>query len=376
MEVGVRHILKRSVELGIAWWHKYRDDLFFRTTVHVIALQAALVIFSIAAFGWVLRSSNAQIDQAIVSHATVFSTSAQVLAAEIDHIQTESIRYIFAVMVALMVIFGLLLAYATLRPARESLHYQKLFISNIAHELRTPLSTIKTSTEVALLDESLSSDIRHTFRETIGELDRASEIINNLISLNRLLRPGKMEFTNVDLATVVERVIERVSGLALERNIEILTKNSDYTVVLGNAAALEQVVENIIKNAIHYTPKNRHAVIAVSIRPDYRGSIIFSVEDNGIGIAQRDLFHIFEPFYRADLSRTRNIKKGGSGLGLAIVNEITRLHKGKIHIQSSVGKGTTVSVVLPAGAMPVVEPRTNHTDPLLNELSVDFSKES
>jgi signal transduction histidine kinase len=377
MEAVIR-ILKRLEEWGTAWRTKLTGDLFFRTAVYVIALQVGLVIVSIATFSWVLHYTNQQVINTIASHFAANAPNGSfspVLPESIDAIQNESVRYVFAGIIAVAILFGTLLAYVTLRPARTSLQYQKLFISNVAHELRTPLSTIKTSTEVVLLDDTIPDNVREVLSDTLIELDRISEIINNLLSLNQFLRPERMGFANVDLGPLIESVVRRASGLASQFGIELhVRKNSEYCTVFGNATALEQVLTNLVKNAISYTPKGKNGIVTITTQPDYRGSIIVTVSDNGIGIAQKDLFHIFEPFYRADLSRARQVNQGGTGLGLAIVSEIVRAHHGKINIQSAVNKGTTVSITLPAGTTAEGETVLEAQKEPLSEVSVDFSR--
>ncbi len=297
---------------------KYRDELYFRTSVNIITLQALFATLCAGAFalsllypreGWV----------------------------------------IFGGVLMCALLCGVLLSRFTLGPARDTARYQKLFISNIAHELRTPLSTIKTESEVALFDDSLPAPLKKTFREIIEELNRISEIINNLLSLNTLTRPERMQFQNVDIAPLAEDALKRHTALARERGIRTVFRQEPGALVWGNAIALEQMMVNIIHNGLSYTPENAHGVVTVTVRPDGSGMVLFSVNDTGIGISQEDLFHIFEPFYRADTSRNRAIKKSGSGLGLTIVNEMVRTHHGRIHIESKLRKGTTVSIYLPQG---------------------------
>jgi signal transduction histidine kinase len=140
---------------------------------------------------------------------------------------------------------------------------------------------------------------------------------------------------------------------------------SEYQTVWGNVAALEQILTNVIKNAIHYTPSG--GTVSISVDPDYRGNIVISVADTGMGIPEKDLMHIFEPFYRGDSSRNRE-SGAGSGLGLAIVSELVKLHKGRIAVESIVGKGTRVEITLPHG----------HTEEAKDirggGISIDFSK--
>lgn len=373
------NILKQFEEWVIALRSKFGSDIFFRTTVYVIALQAGLVGVSVIAFSLVLHYTNEKVMEAVVTHITASAQApsaafSPVLPTSIDAIQSASVWYVFAGIIVVAVVFGILLAYATLRPARSSLGYQKLFISNIAHELRTPLSVIKTVTEVGMLEKDLPASVHRVFSDIVEELDRASGIINNLLSLNRLLRPERMEMADVDLGAIVDRVISHRRRLADEHEIEIVVKKSAYRSVHGNAAGLEQVIANLLNNALQYTPRKNGGKVTVTIEPDYNGSVLLAVADNGVGIEGKDLFHIFEPFYRADLSRTRRVRHSGSGLGLAIVSEIVRAHKGKINVQSAVGKGTTVTVTLPTGAAPNGIPHPAAEKESLNEVSADFSK--
>lgn len=379
MEAIIR-ILKRFAAWGTALRSKFASDIFFRTTVYVVALQSGLVVVSIIAFSWALSYNNERVVN-LVSHQLVMAAQtpsttpvlSPLLPQLIDTVQNESIRIIFAGTIAVSVLFGILLAYATLRPARTALAYQKLFIGNIAHELRTPLSIVKTLTEVGMLEKDLSPPMRQTFTDILEELDRAAGIINNLLSLNRLLRPERMEMRDVDLGVLVEHVVERRRTLARDNGIELVVKKASYSVVHGNATGLEQVVANLINNALQYTPRGKGGRVSVTLEPDYKGSVLLAVADNGIGIESKDLFHIFEPFYRADLSRTRRVRKSGSGLGLAIVSEIVRSHKGKLNVQSAPGKGTTVTVSLPAGTVPDDIPHPSADTRATSEISVDFS---
>lgn len=333
--------MKLFAESVTAWREKYGSDLFFRTTVNIIALQAGFVL--VCVLGYVI----------------VWAYS--------DHGWL-----VFAGIIIAAVVFGALLARYTLAPAQNTLHNQKLFISNVAHELRTPLSTIKTSSEVALLDESLAPDVRTTFTEIVEELNRISDIINNLLSLNTLTRPERMQFHNVDVGPIAEGAIQRLTSLARERGIRITLRKESNSIVWGNPGALEQIMTNIIKNALAYTPEDTNGAVTVTVRPNGDGLILFSVTDTGIGISQDDLFHIFEPFYRADTSRVRKIRRTGSGLGLTIVNEMVRAHHGKIQVQSTKRKGTTVSVYLPQGGW---ANREGHDEVPMDrsEASFDFS---
>jgi signal transduction histidine kinase len=309
---------KQFVAWGTALQARYESDLYFRTSVNIIALQVGFVLVCTGAFALAL----------------LYPFKGWI---------------ILGVIVVIALACGVLLSKFTLQPARDTARYQKLFISNIAHELRTPLSTIKTSSEVALIDDSLDPDARKTFLEIIEELNRISEIINNLLSLNTLTRPERMQFSNIDLMSLAERVVARHLPLAKERGVKVTVRNEPGAIVWGNATALEQLMTNLVKNALSYTPEDTHGTVTITVRPAEAGMILFAVADTGIGMTQEELNHVFEPFYRADTSRNRDVKKTGAGLGLTIVNEMVRAHRGRIHIDSGKRKGTTVSVYLPRG---------------------------
>jgi signal transduction histidine kinase len=362
-------LLKQFVESVTAFARKYKHDLFFRTELNVIVLQVVftILILALVAVGFTVLYEDVSTNLLIgimTGIAASGTTTSAVIVENLEYLKDRNFVLIAAGIALTTAIFGYLLARLTLAPTRNALESQKLFIGNVAHELRTPLSIIKTNTEVTLFDETLPKDARDTLTSTVEELDRISDIINNLLSLNVLVRPEKISFENVDMSVVVEKVLSHLSGLTGRKNLTVTVEKSEYATVWGNLTALEQVIMNLVKNAANYTQSG--GVIKVHITPDYRGHIITTVEDSGIGISEEDLLHIFEPFYRAESSRTRG--SGGSGLGLAIVSELLKLHRGSITIKSSPGHGTSVAVTLPCGR------REEEDHDNEQQISVDFSK--
>lgn len=293
----------------------------------------------------------------------------ETLVERLESVKNKNLFTVGGIIVLLTGMFGYIVARITLMPLRNALSAQKQFIGNVAHELRTPLSIIRTNIEVSLLDERLTPDFRTTLKSTVEELDRTSDIINNLLSFSSFIRPDRIEFSNIDLSAVVKSVVHKLSRLIERRGVIVEIRKSHYAAVWGNGTGVEQIVMNILKNALMYTPRNGR--IIVSINPDNRGNIELIVEDSGIGIARKDLFRIFEPFYRAEVSRAR-VGGAGSGLGLTIVSEIVKLHNGRIAIQSAPGKGTIVTVVLPCGQ----EHAAHTTDQAHGEITVDFPQKT
>jgi signal transduction histidine kinase len=291
---------------------------------------------------------------------------------EINDIVQMAFFPTLGVMIVLALMFGYLSARYALRPTRNSLDYQKRFIGNLAHELRTPLSIIRTNTEVALMDPSLDGYAQSTFRTTIEELDRISSIINNLLSLDALTRPGHIRFTPIDLREVATSVVERHKDMAQHYGINIgLDAAEEPTYVMGNKSALDQALTNLTKNALNYTPQhdNRNVVVRVDNNED---TVSASVIDTGIGIAQDDLYNVFLPYYRGDTSRERGIGSGTSGLGLAIVNDIVRVHNGSITIRSALNRGTTIEIVFPkakVGDFDRIEPESTEDGAYVEKIS-------
>jgi len=366
--------LRRFAAWVTDWWRKYHDDPFFHTEVNIIGLQilfaGIILAFTAASFNVI----NAGIADAVKtgieeSNATTSTAAiAESVVHEIQAIRLQNLIGVFSLITLATLLFGYIAARITLAPTRSALSAQKQFIGNIAHELRTPLSIIKTNTEISLLGNDVSAEMKHMLQSNIEELDRVSEIINNLLSLSALIKPERIEFRAVDLGSVVSEVVAKFAPLAKTNNHNITVRRAPDTLVWGNETALSQIVGNLLKNALNYTP--RGGTISLTISHTLDGSVEFVIQDSGVGITRKDLFRIFEPFYRADPSRNR--AQGGSGLGLAIVSELIKMHRGKITIRSAVGRGTSVSVIFPparnsakVGGSELVEG--------LNEIAVDFS---
>lgn len=343
--------------LATAWLRRYHDDPFFRTEVNAISLQVAFAAFIIAIVGVSLNLLSQDISSTIVAGIrTGISTTtpgnvAPTIVSELQNIRAQNLAIVAGLIALTAIVFGYVISRVTLSPTRNALSAQKQFIGNIAHELRTPLAIIKTNTEISLLENKLNADMRETLKSNIEELDRISDIINNLLTLNALINPERMEFKPIDLSRLATDVAEKYQRLADVSEHSLAVRSSPHAWVMGNSTALTQVIGNLLKNAINYTPPRGSITLAISSTP-YE-EIELYVRDTGIGISRHDLDRIFEPFYRAEQSRNR--AKGGSGLGLSITAELVKMHGGKISIRSTPGRGTTVTVLLPSTSPPVTD---------------------
>lgn len=265
------------------------------------------------------------------------------ITAELEYLKYRSLVLAGTAVLILTVIFAYLIGRLALAPTRSALTSQKQFVGNIAHELRTPLSIIKTNTEVRLMEKDVPPGARAIHESNLEELDRISDIINNLLSINRYLQPERMRFEPVALGAVLEHVRGALGDFAERKGVKFVLASGPYGSAWGNASAIEQIFMNLARNAVSYTAEDGMVTIAPFQAP--RGMVGVLVEDTGAGISPKDLERIFEPYYRGDQSRNR--RSGGSGLGLAIVSELLKLHRGKIELSSELGKGTRANVTLP-----------------------------
>ncbi len=332
--------------------NRYRFDFFFRTECNVIALQISFIIFILItigfAFDYLYHDISKVLFEEIINNVNkngvTTPTALNSIASGYTYLKTRNLFKIAGIIVGITALFGYLVARVTLIPARNSLKMQKQFIGNIAHELRTPLAVMKTSMEVSLMQKNFEDwYVRKTLLSNIEELERISDTINNLLSFNVLVRAEHIKFEHVDLGFIIDDIVEKLSELIKSKNLQITIKKNGNNIIEGKPVGVGQIIINLLKNAIQYTPKN--GSIQIIIEPTYDNFVELRIEDSGVGISEKDLTHVFEPFYRADPSRAR--VHGGSGLGLAIVNELVKIHNGKIFIKSALGSGTTVRVSFP-----------------------------
>lgn len=226
---------------------------------------------------------------------------------------------------------------------QTSIEEQRRFTSDASHELRTPLAIMRAELDVALRSPETPEQARPTLLSASEEVDRMAALVNDLLTLARADEGGlKLTHRAIDLADLTIVVADRFRSRALSDGVALATEPSPAT-VLGDEQLLEQLVSNLLGNAIAYTPRGGTVRLTVGAE----GSrVTLSVSDTGDGIPADALPQIFDRFYRVDRARAR--VDGGAGLGLAICRSITESHSGTITVQSVVGEGTIFTVVLPA----------------------------
>jgi two-component system, OmpR family, sensor histidine kinase VicK len=222
---------------------------------------------------------------------------------------------------------------------------RKEFVANVSHELKTPLTTIKSYTETLLDGAMENKEYTLNFLKVIdSESERMTRLVKDLLQLSKLDYDNiQWNMKKMDIQKIVSECVYRMNISAKQKN-QVLEFKSDMDVpeIMGDKDRIEQVIVNILSNAIKYTPENGKIEVALKLEED---SILVKVADNGIGIPKEDLPRLFERFYRVDKARSRML--GGTGLGLSIARQIVEAHKGKIKIQSEYGQGTQVFITLP-----------------------------
>jgi signal transduction histidine kinase len=217
------------------------------------------------------------------------------------------------------------------------------FVVNASHELKTPVTAIRTLSEALAVTVASDPDrVPSLLKRLDLESDRLARLVYDLLDLRRLEERGPLERVPVDLAELIRHTIVGVIDRADERGIELSVEAPDHARVAGVPGDLEVIVKNLVSNAIQYNvPGGR-----VEVRLDtVEGEHVLQVEDTGIGIPPDDLSSIFERFYRVDSARSR--ETGGTGLGLSIVRHAVESHGGTIRVASALGEGTTFTVTLP-----------------------------
>ncbi|MDK2900508.1 MAG: two-component system, OmpR family, sensor kinase [Thermosipho sp. (in: thermotogales)] len=221
------------------------------------------------------------------------------------------------------------------------------FVANISHELRTPLTAIKAYTET-LLNMEVDRESQREFLETVYEQsERLESLLNDLLDFT-LIESGTMEleYSEFDLCELIKEVVENLKQLAEKYKVKI-NVNCESISISADKRRIKQAIHNLVDNSIKFSDKSkeeRYVNISVEKKEENLSIII---EDNGIGISQEDKEKIFEKFYRGDRSLTYEVP--GTGLGLTIVQEIIKLHGGKINVNSTLGEGTTFELVIPYG---------------------------
>ncbi|NLZ82616.1 MAG: two-component sensor histidine kinase [Clostridiales bacterium] len=218
------------------------------------------------------------------------------------------------------------------------------FVSNVSHELKTPITSIKVLSDSLLMQEDAPVELYREFLTDITEeIERENKIINDLLSLVKLdKKAGDLNIVSININELLEQILKRLSPIAKKQNIELIYESFRPVIAEVDEVKLSLAINNLIENAIKYNTDE--GWVRVSLNADHKYFFI-KVADSGIGIPEEEQDSIFERFYRVDKARSR--ETGGTGLGLAITRNVIQMHRGAIRVYSKEGEGTTFNVRMP-----------------------------
>lgn len=249
---------------------------------------------------------------------------------------------LFALVIATAI--GHFMAGRAIIPLKEAYDKQKQFAADASHELRTPLAVVMSSADLLLADPSIQEPfLREVLEDMKSEVKKMSTLVSDLLIVARSDNNAlKIKIQKFDLGRLLRQNVRMMRPLAEKKNIYLYGENLEKVMMTGDEQKIKQLILILVDNAIKYTPES--GTVTVKLEHADIHSVIFSVQDSGIGIAPEDQQKIFERFYRVDKARSREM--GGNGLGLAIATEILKIHEGKIFVDSEPGKGTKFTVEL------------------------------
>ena len=230
------------------------------------------------------------------------------------------------------------------------------FVSNVSHELKTPITSIRVLADSLMGMEEVPVELYREFMSDISdEIDRESQIIEDLLTLVRMDKSAEsqMKISQVHINHELEMILKRLRPIAKRSNVELILESIREVTADVDKVKLNLAVTNLVENAIKYNVDS--GWVRVTLDADHKYFYV-KVADSGIGIPEDSVDHIFERFFRVDKARSREV--GGTGLGLSITKNVIQMHHGVIDVESTQGEGTTFSMRIPLNYVPRQEERS------------------
>ncbi|GEA41884.1 two-component system sensor kinase [Corynebacterium striatum] len=315
-----------------------RETIMLRGLAIVQIIITAVVMGIIAVVGmWFIR-------RALRPLRVVEKTASQIAAGDLDKrvpdwpLHTE----VGQLSAALNIMLGQL--QRSVVQAQEKEEQMRRFVGDASHELRTPLTSLRGYTE--LYRSGATQDVDMVFSKIDDESKRMSLLVEDLLALTRA-EGSRLDMGTVDMLELVLSAGSSARAAFPGRQIDVVNEAADIPLVKGDPDRLHQVLLNLVSNALRHGGEEAKVKLTIREEAGEKGTdVLIDVADDGKGMAPEDASHIFERFYRADTSRTRDT--GGSGLGLAIVKSLVEQHGGRISVESALGEGSTFTLRLPA----------------------------
>lgn len=328
---GHLQVLKEGIAIFSPEKTKILTNSHFIQFINMISEKSTISaehIFSIPEFGKIFEFVDQYREQPIQTQAKELPQIEYTIEKSEKYFQLRCILFVDKS-------FEVLISDVT-RPEKQRLLKQQL-TSNIAHELKTPLSSIKGYLETLLYNQNIPADKQRYFLEkAFAQSERLTDLLNDISLLNNIEDAGGLfEFKPVNLQSVIRDVIENLKSRLISKNMECIHDIEKDVVVNGNESLLFSVFQNLVENSINYAGDNTTISIRKYLEDDK--FYYFQYTDTGIGILEEHLPRIFERFYRVDYGRSREY--GGTGLGLSIVKNAILLHKGEISVRNKAEGG-------------------------------------
>lgn len=326
------------------------------TLFYVLIVMTVSVLFSVVIY----NISSSEIESGLGRQTTVlknmsimtiilpqpFQDIERIRLSQLEESQDSlRLKLIYLNLFILFVSSGLCyyLAKKTMHPIEETLFAQNCFTADASHELRTPLTAMRTEVEVALRDKNISlNEAKALLQSNLEEIAKLESLSNALLKIARSQESVKANFEKISLPEVITEAYEKIEILARKKSI-IFENHTIPVEIMGDSRNLKELFVILLDNAVKYSDEKSKIIINMLKEKKH---VTIAIKDHGIGIKSGDLPYIFNRFYRADNSRSReNI--GGYGLGLSIARNIVEMHDGAITVESTHGVGSEFKVAFP-----------------------------
>ncbi len=313
------------------------------TVYYTVGVCLILLVYSVLVYSLF----SAQVEDTLNSYEQEESLFEEFRDEPFSHEIIENLFDILLItdgIVALLtVVVSYLLARRTLAPLRESYKKQQRFVADVAHELRTPLSVLKAGSELIVRKKRDVDEYVHFIDESREEVDRLIALSNDLLSVMKNGSREPKTFAHFSISDVCRVECTHMGPYAEDHGVSLTMDIEEGVMMQGHRGDFSRAILNLLKNAVDYTAPKGTVVLRLTKDQNH---VHIDITDTGIGISTEDQAHIFERFYKVDVSRTQK-PTSGSGLGLSIVQEIITAHGGTVTVQSQLGKGSTFRLDLP-----------------------------
>lgn len=322
------------------WWARVKSDEFFLARLKLTLFYSLTALSILAGASFILyRALLLNIHELLEENFMDPLIVNEIFEKTQTLLQTR-ILIVDGVIFFLVVFLGFFLTQKTLRPIKMNSLKQKRFIADASHELRTPIAVVISGIEVALRNKKFDVETaKLALENSLEEMRALSKLSNSLLDIAKFNENKPKEVDDILVRDLLNFVVSKIEVLA--KNINITTDLKSALYIKGSKVDLARVFYNILDNAITHTMSG--GLIKIFDQESH-GKYIISVEDTGSGIPKEKLAHIFDPFFQGDSAHSNT----GAGLGLTLAKKIITNHGGSIEVESEVGKGTVVKIILPS----------------------------